>query len=239
MVLRTWIKSVLIGSAVYATRYITFWFIVGSLRLFFSGITITGPLVGLYGTFHMLSFLSIISCIRFSLKAFIAPSLISFISVYHIPTQLAAWYWKIISTDINSKSHLFVRIVFAIIPLACMGIFAMHPVGRLAIPYTFYWFIPCAIAIWAPRNRWLHALGSTFMAHACGSVFWLFNHPNMTSELWLSLIPGVACERFLIATAMWSCSYIVDIAIEVAHKMVLRCGRVGRAFVVRDNEAAI
>src|SRR5262245_35445182 len=46
----------------------------------------------------------------------------------HLPSLCAVLYW--------SHSHWSIRYA---LPLLCMGLFVVHPVGKHAIPYTFYW----------------------------------------------------------------------------------------------------
>jgi hypothetical protein len=45
------------------------------------------------------------------------------------------------------------------------------------------------------------ALSSTFVAHAIGSLMWLYFLPT-TPEYWMLLIPRVAIERIVFALAM-------------------------------------
>jgi hypothetical protein len=51
------------------------------------------------------------------------------------------------------------------------------------------------------KNIFFTSLGSTFTAHAVGSVIWLYTIP-MTAGMWLALIPIVALERLCFATGM-------------------------------------
>lgn len=109
---------------------------------------------------------------------------------------------------------MFFKVIMAAIPLVCMGLFIMHPVGQYAAAYTLYWFIPTIIALLPNPHRWLRALGSTFTAHALGSVLWIWSHPTMTAVMWLNLIPVVAYERILFATMIWISSYAIDVFLE-------------------------
>ncbi len=111
---------------------------------------------------------------------------------FGVPTLAASLYW--------APGN---RLMKAIIPLACMLLFALHPVGMHAMPYTFYWFIPACIAFMPNAHHFWRALGSTFSAHAVGSVCYLYGINAMTPAEWMSLIPVVAYERVLFACGMY------------------------------------
>ena len=88
-------------------------------------------------------------------------------------------------------------------PTLCMLLFILHPVGGTAATYSLYWLVPsaCYVAhLYGFNSVLLAALGSTFIAHATGSVMWLYLRPT-TPELWISLIPLVFVERFVFALA--------------------------------------
>jgi len=87
----------------------------------------------------------------------------------------------------------------AVVPLACIGLFLLHPVGRAAWLYSLYWLIPVLAVVLperVPGKLFFRSFGATFTAHAVGSVIWLYTVP-MSAEQWLTLIPVVAYERFL------------------------------------------
>lgn len=84
-----------------------------------------------------------------------------------------------------------------LVPLACVVLFVLHPVGGAAALYSLYWFIP-AIALLFPRNLILKSFGATFTAHAVGSVLFLYSFPS-TPAFWLGLIPQVLLERTMFA----------------------------------------
>jgi len=48
------------------------------------------------------------------------------------------------------------------------------------------------------QSFFLVALSSSFIAHAVGSVIWLYSL-SMPAEKWIALIPIVAVERFIFA----------------------------------------
>jgi len=85
----------------------------------------------------------------------------------------------------------------AAVPIACMLLFWLHPVGQQAWFYALYWLIPLAAKL-APNRLFSKSLGATFTAHAVGSIAFLYSFPTEPA-LWLSLIPVVAYERLLFA----------------------------------------
>lgn len=97
------------------------------------------------------------------------------------------------------------KLVQATVPLACMALFILNPIGAQAWYYSLYWLIPL-IALLLPEHLFLRSLGSTFTAHAIGGIIWLYFIPT-TPAFWLALIPIVAFERFLFAAGI-SASYV-------------------------------
>ncbi len=97
------------------------------------------------------------------------------------------------------------RAVVAIIPLVAMALFVLHPEGRQAWYYSLYWLLPM-IAVFAPRSLALRSIGSTFTAHAIGSITFLYAF-NLPAAVWIGLIPIVFVERMLFAAGMMA-SYI-------------------------------
>lgn len=92
------------------------------------------------------------------------------------------------------------------VPIICMFLFWIHPVGRLAFPYGIFWLIPILVFPFK-KNLPLNALGTTFIAHALGSVAFLYFIP-LPAEIWRSLIPVVLMERFIFAIGI-SLSYLL------------------------------
>ncbi|MFH1236273.1 MAG: hypothetical protein V1685_05050 [Parcubacteria group bacterium] len=97
-------------------------------------------------------------------------------------------------------------IIKACIPLLCMVLFNLHPEGRGAWYYSLYWLIP-VVALLTPRSLVFRSLGATFTAHAVGGVAFLYAF-NLSSEVWIALIPIVFIERMLF-TAGIATSYLV------------------------------
>ncbi|MBU0459945.1 MAG: hypothetical protein KJ597_04595 [Nanoarchaeota archaeon] len=109
-----------------------------------------------------------------------------------LPMLFAVYYF---GTFIKNKKTLF----NVLVPLVCIGLFILHPVGRAAWIFSLYWLIPVLAVILpkkVPGQLFFRSYGATFAAHAIGSVIWLYTVP-MEAGAWLGLIPIVAYERFL------------------------------------------
>jgi hypothetical protein len=64
------------------------------------------------------------------------------------------------------------------------------------------------------RSLFLQALGSTFIAHAVGSVIWLYTVP-MTAAMWMGLMPIVLFERIAFALGMVIAHYVISFIFEM------------------------
>ncbi len=121
---------------------------------------------------------------------------------FGIPSFFAALSWSVQ----ESNKRWLDALCNLVLPLACVVLFCVHPVARAAFPYSLYWFIPMALYIFRQfdmfnRSVVSSALSSTFVAHAVGSVMWVYTVP-MRAEEWLGLIPLVAIERLTFVVGM-------------------------------------
>lgn len=185
------LKVVLIGIVLKAISFYKISFIFGSQTAFFNGSSVAIPLVGFFAGSVGSVLLFLIRMSNWCLFSSGSLHLLSFV----IPGFCASLYW---STQKSSVRFW--------LPLLCMAAFIAHPVGRDAFVYTFYWLIPLTLYVAKRQNVWSDALGSTFVAHAVGSVIWLYT-TTTTASLWLSLLPIVAVERMLCAAGMVSICY--------------------------------
>ncbi|MCX6775320.1 MAG: hypothetical protein NT130_00505 [Candidatus Micrarchaeota archaeon] len=140
------------------------------------------------------------------------------------PMMFAAYYF-------GSKSRNRV-----IVPLVCMGLFMLHPIGRQAWYYALYWLIPVAAAVWKDK-LFLRSLGATFTAHAIGSVAFLYAF-GIPADVWATLVPITAYERLFFAVGI-SISYIAvnTILNSISSRVDVRALRVDPRYVLfRENE---
>lgn len=193
--LHSFFPAVIAGTmAVKLASLIKFSFIVGSSMAFFSGSSIAMPLVGAFSSLGISA--CVVGLLSLFQGTFLGTGLLHFLA-YHIPGLMAAAYWA-------SPSAL----IRCILPLACIGAFIAHPEGGAAWLYTLYWLIPAGIYVTGRSGLFATALGSTLVAHAVGSVIWIYTVP-MTSGQWLALIPLVAVERLLFVTGMVVCYSVI------------------------------
>jgi len=116
-----------------------------------------------------------------------------------IPTLVATMAWNSCST----KSSYFLRFLFfVVIPLAAILAFCLHPIGSNAWAYSLYWLIPILIYGLERINQsiplFFTALQITFIAHAIGSVLWIYQIQT-TAPFWQNLVSIVPIERFVFA----------------------------------------
>jgi hypothetical protein len=162
-------------------------FIVGSHMAWFSIAAIIGPLSGAFGGVTGSYFVFIG---RLLLHCIVSKTLSLSFLAFCIPGFFASLCWATRS-----------KIVHVLLPVLCILLFILHPVGGKVAIYSMYWFIPLFIYTMGYRTPFLRALESTFIAHAVGSVIWLYTVP-MAADMWMRLIPIVALERFVYACGM-------------------------------------
>ncbi len=189
---------------VFITKLIPLSFIIGSQKAFFSATTSLSLLVAAHSNLWMLLFFLI------PLKDLSIAQLGLFL-LNRIPLFFAAWSYRM-PTAITSM----------VVPLNCFLLFILHPMGAQAWPYALYWFIPVVIYTLGYHTIFLKALSSVFVAHALGSVIWLYTH-DMSPEIWLALIPIVAIERLLMALGVLLGEQIIASSKDLVSKMKLFC----------------
>lgn len=182
---------------IYACSFFKISFILGSQKAFFNGSAVAIPLVGFFTT----STNCFLVCLVRLCQALLFTHTLSYhLLAFIVPGFCASLYW----TNPGSTIRFW-------LPLACMIAFIAHPVGAQAFCYSFYWFIPLAIYLVGSKNLWMESLASTFVAHAVGSVIWIYTMET-TPALWISLLPIVAVERALCAAGMVSICYAYRLA---------------------------
>lgn len=170
-------------------------FLFGSQAIWFSGINSVLPLSGAFGGSLGAS---LVFVVRQLLHFFFFRTISLKFLVFGIPGFFASLYW--------STNHIAVRLL---LPLACMILFIVHPIGGQAFFYSFYWLIPVVLYFFPKKSLFLTALGSTFIAHAVGSVIWCYTVP-MTATMWIALMPIVALERILFALGMVAAHHAIS-----------------------------
>jgi hypothetical protein len=162
-------------------------FVIGSQMIWFSGTNAVLPLVGAFGGIAGCGMIFVMRQLIHLL--FFKTISLSFLA-FCVPGFCASLYW--------ATRHYAIRLL---LPLVCMGLFIIHPVGGQAWVYSLYWLVPVVLYFNSYRSLFLQALGSTFIAHAVGSVIWLYTMP-MTVHQFMFLMPLVFVERILFALGM-------------------------------------
>lgn len=171
--------------------------VIGSIHSFFSLSNTFTPLAGKKG----FGFATMVASLHLLIKWLVFGSVGYSALAFVVPGWCASLYW--------ASDRLWIR---ALLPAVCIILFVAHPVGRQAAPYALYWLIPMVLCMSGWSTTFATALGSTFVAHAVGSVIWLYTVP-MAVGSWYALIPLVAIERLLYATGMTGFCYLHDWAL--------------------------
>lgn len=169
-------------------------FIVGSYLAFFSATSIVAPLVG---AFTSVSGTCVVFALGVLAKLLLGSALSFKFLAFIIPGFFASLYW-------SSRSAL----IRVLVPVVCMVAFMAHPAIGAGWVYSLYWFIPVALYFIRKQTVFLQSLGSTFTAHAVGSVIWLYADA-MTPQTWIALMPVALIERLLFATGMVVAYYAI------------------------------
>lgn len=185
--IRTMLKGLGIMAAAKAVSFYKVSFVLGSFYTFFSLSSCVLPLTG--AALNPLALITLFMG-QCALRALFGFGFSAKLLSLYIPGMIASLYW-------SRRSALLA----CSISLVSMILFCIHPVGSQAFLYSFYWFIPMVLSIVARKNIMSTAVTSTFLAHAVGSVIWLYACP-MTPAVWMGLIPVVLAERLLFASGM-------------------------------------
>lgn len=174
-------------------------FIVGSHTAFFSAANIANPLIGAFNSRLHTVF---IFCALFLSRYLFCGAIDLHFLAFFIPGMCAALYWNVKGPAIR-----------LLLPLLCFGLFLAHPTGFAAAPYAAFWLIPIGLYFKQDKALFFDALSSTFIAHAVGSVIWVYTMP-MSAAAWLALIPIVCLERLTFASGIALAHYFLT------HKVV-------------------
>jgi hypothetical protein len=178
----SFIHFIVFSSVLIVSSFFKVSFIIGSKNAFFCISDLVVPVASLFGGAWLSGALLVV---RYLISG-IDPLLFIF---KHMPGLCGALYL--------SSSHK----ARVLIPLLCIVIFCMHPTGSQAFLLSAYWLIPVAVYR-AQSGTIARVIGASFMAHAVGSVVWLYTVP-MAAWQWNLLIPIVWIERLVYALGMW------------------------------------
>lgn len=189
------LKAASFAGAVKLSGLIKVSFLVGSQMIWFSGVNSVLPLAGAFG--GVIGAGLIFTLRQLVHLLFFKTISLSFLALC-IPGFCASLYWAV--------NHSAIRVG---IPLVCMGLFIAHPVGAESFVYSLYWLIPVVLYCLPRKTLFVHALSSTFIAHAVGSVIWLYTVPTVAG-MWMGLMPLVLIERLLFALGMVIAHHVIS-----------------------------
>ncbi len=185
------LKIISVSFLVFLAHALPFNLIIGSLHATFSWSSMFAPVVasnyglGFVSLFFISKKLFSLSCVGLGLFA-----------LHRLPLFFSARAFQ--------KREIFTSFF---VPAVCMALFSCHDVGRQVWCYSWYWFIPMVL-FFVNTSPWSRALSASFVAHAVGSVVWLYT-ALIPAQVWLALIPVVIVERLLIAGGIVMCDYVV------------------------------
>ena len=188
------IKFFILYFIIFIAKLLPFNHILGSWHSAFScNIFLSTSISNIFG-FHWLT------ALFFCNKLLLAPSFVIFLRRIPLATLCAARAFKQREEVISIG-----------LPLICMIMFMLHPIGSQASIYSLYWIIPPLL--WLIKDySWTRALQASFVAHAIGSVIWLYTG-SQPAIFWINLIPIVIFERLLIALGIILCNEILKFII--------------------------
>lgn len=170
----------------------------GSHTMFFSLFCMLSPLSGAF--FGFTGMLGSLIGVKFLLALFGKFPVVS----TGLPTLAASlvWYFDKQAKTIFNRIAQFALLV--LLPVSCITLFYFHPNVGAGWTYSHFWFVPIFayfINYFVRSSTIMLAMQSTFVAHAVGSVIWLYMMP-MNEAAWLALIPFVFVERLVFASGM-------------------------------------
>lgn len=179
------ISAFLVQILAKITGFAKFSFIIGSKMAFFAPATVLLPLAGAFGGIS--GSLAVLG-IGLGVRSLLFGSMPLAFLAYHLPGFFASLYW--------ASSSKILRIIPV---LLCIILFYAHPIGAQHLWYSLFWIIPVIVSFYS--GLFFTALGSSFTAHAVGTLVWLYTG-QLSSADFAVLVPVVIVERLMIAAGM-------------------------------------
>src|SRR3989344_1715483 len=107
-----------------------------------------------------------------------------------------------------------------IIPIIAIIAFNLHPIGKTVWFYSLFWLIPVIANFFWNKSLIVKSLGATFAAHSVGGAIWIYMF-NLSTEVWISLIPVVMIERLMFAAGIAGSYLITKKIVEYLPESVL------------------
>lgn len=199
---------------------------------------------------------------KFSLSVFFGPTLSKIFGIgYGIATIIFTHLIGLVTGIYKIKAvkdyFTFLPIIFAgiyfsrifkgnkkliIIPLICILLFVINPIGRTVWFYSGFWLIPIIISLFKDKldkilkiplfKIYGYSLGSAFVDHAIGSVIYLYLL-KIPANFWIEAIPMTVVERLMIAAGIELCYFAEIIIIKIFGKVPV-LSKI-KSFVFQEN----
>lgn len=192
-----------------------------------------GPILGTKMKFSLSVFfgptLAKILGIGFGTLSIIFTHIIGLIAgIYKIKTESAFVFLPIIFAGIYFSRIFKNDKKLIIIPLVCILLFILNPIGRTVWFYSGFWLIPIVISLFKEKidkvlkfslfKTYGYSLGAAFVDHAIGSVVYLYLF-QIPANFWVEAIPMTMIERLMIAAGIELCYFAELIIIKVFEKV--------------------
>ncbi len=199
---------------------------------------------------------------KFSLSVFFGPTLAKIFGIgYGTATIILTHLIGLVAGIYKIKSlkdyFTFFPIIFAgiyfsrifkgnkkliFIPLICILLFIINPIGRTVWFYSGFWLIPILISLFKEKldkvlkfplfKIYGYSLSSAFIDHAIGSVIYLYLL-KIPGKFWVAAIPMTIIERLMIAAGIEFCYFAELVIIKVLGKIPI-LGKI-KSFVFQEN----
>jgi len=114
------------------------------------------------------------------------------------------------------------------IPLVCILLFIINPIGKTVWFYSGFWLIPIFVSLFKNKldkifklpifQIYGYSLGTAFIDHAIGSIIYLYLL-KIPSHFWIEAIPMTIIERLMIAAGIEFFYFVELVIIKVFGKI--------------------
>jgi len=199
---------------------------------------------------------------KFSFVAFFGPTLAKIFGIGYgtgiiILTNLIGLIAGVYKIKATKDYFTFLPIIFAgvyfskifrgnkkliIIPLICILLFVINPIGKTVWFYSGFWLIPISLSLFKEKidkvfkiplfKIYGYSLASAFVDHAVGSVIYLYLL-KIPAHFWVEAIPMTIIERLMIAAGIELCYFAEIVIIKVFGKIPILFKI--KSFVFKEN----
>jgi len=123
------------------------------------------------------------------------------------------------------------------IPLICILLFILHPIGFSVWYYSLFWLIPIVIIKYKEKidsllkhtiaKTYAYSLGTAFVDHSVGSVVYLW-FLGIPAQFWVAAIPITMLERLLIALGITFSFHAVKAAMKAMQDVAVAVANAGK-----------